>query len=50
MSVLSVIQDASAVIALNKPTVIFSSTEREHFELQVLVNSCARYVAQDYEW
>ncbi|WP_119392708.1 phage adaptor protein [Taklimakanibacter lacteus] len=50
MSVLTAIQNVSAVIALNKPTVVFSSTEREHFELQVLANSCARYIAQDYEW
>lgn len=50
MTVLSTIHNVSAVIALNKPSVVFSSTEREHFELQVLANSCARYIAQDYEW
>lgn len=50
MSVLTVIQNASAVIALNRPTVVFSSAEREHFELQVLANTCASYIARDYEW
>jgi len=50
MTVLSTIHNVSAVIALNKPSVVFSSTEREHFELQVLANSSARYIAQDCEW
>ena len=50
MSVLTAIQNASAVIALNRPTVVFSSAEREHFELQVLANSCASMIARDYEW
>ncbi len=50
MTVLSAIQNASAVIALNRPAVVFSSTEREHFELQVLANACASHIARDYEW
>jgi hypothetical protein len=50
MSVLTAIQNTTAVIALSRPTVVFSSTEREHFELQVLANSCASTVARDYEW
>lgn len=50
MSVLTAIQNASAVIALNRPAVVFSSAEREHFELQVLANTCAGAIARDYEW
>lgn len=50
MSVLTAIQSASSVIALDKPTVVYSSTDRELFELQVLANTCADYVAKDYEW
>lgn len=50
MSVLTAIQNACAVIALNKPSAVFSSTDREHFELQVLANTCASYIAKDYEW
>lgn len=50
MSVLTAIQNAAAVIALNRPAVVFSSAEREHFELQVLANTCANLVARDHEW
>jgi hypothetical protein len=50
MSVLSAIQNAAAVIALNRPAVLFSSAEREHFELQVLANTCANLIARDHEW
>lgn len=50
MTILSTIQRVTAVIALNKPAAVFSSTDREMFELQVLANTCGDYIAKDYEW
>lgn len=50
MTILSAIQNVSASISITKPDAVFSSQEREHFELQVLANSCASYIAKDYEW
>ena len=50
MGILSVIQNVSASISITKPEAVFSSQEREHFELQVLANACASYIAKDYEW
>lgn len=50
MTVLTAIQNVSAAIALDRPEAVFSSTEREHFELQVLANTCGLYIARDYEW
>lgn len=50
MSVLSAIQNACSVIGLTKPDAVYSSTAREHFELQVLANTCGDHIAKDYEW
>ncbi|MFZ5676314.1 MAG: hypothetical protein ACOZAM_25420 [Pseudomonadota bacterium] len=50
MTVLSAIQNAAASIALDRPETVFSSAEREHFELQVLANTAALHIAKDYEW
>ncbi|QIG49567.1 hypothetical protein G5V57_18725 [Nordella sp. HKS 07] len=50
MTILTAIQNVSAAIALNRPEAVFSSTEREHFELQVLANTAGLYIAKDYEW
>lgn len=50
MTVLTAIQNVSAAIALDRPEAVFSSTEREHFELQVLANTAGLHIAKDYEW
>lgn len=50
MTVLAAIQNATTVIGLTRPSVVFSSSDREHIELQALVNTCADYIAKDYEW
>jgi hypothetical protein len=50
MTVLTAIQNVSASIALDRPEAVFSSAEREHFELQVLANTAGLYIAKDYEW
>jgi hypothetical protein len=50
MTILSAIQNVSASISIASPEAVFSSTEREHFELQVLANQCASYIAKDHEW
>lgn len=50
MSVLTAIQNACAIIPLNRPDAVFASQEREHFELQVLANTAADHIAKDHEW
>jgi len=50
MTILTAIQNACAIIPLNRPDAIFASQEREHFELQVLANMAADHIAKDYEW
>ena len=50
MTILSAIQNVSAAISITRPEAVFSSQERELFELQVLANSSASYIARDYEW
>lgn len=50
MTILSAIQNVSSCISITTPATVFSSTEREHFELQVLANESASHIAKDYEW
>ena len=50
MTVLTAIQNACAILPLNRPDAVFSSQEREHFELQVLANTAAGHIAKDCEW
>jgi len=50
MTILSVIQSASAVFGLETPTAVFASTEREHIELGVLANEMAERIATAYDW
>lgn len=50
MSVLGKIQEVSSVIGLSRPTQVFSSTEREHIELQDCANEVRRQILERYEW
>ena len=51
MTVLTAIQNACGEgIPLNRPDAVFSSQEREHFELQVLANTAGAHIARDCEW
>ena len=50
MTVLSVIQDACAVIGLNIPDVVFTSTERESIELRTVANEMAKRIAEATDW
>lgn len=50
MTVLAAIQNLSSVIGIDKPVAVYGSTEREHFELQVLANKSAEEIAKAYEW
>jgi hypothetical protein len=50
MTVLSSIQRASTAIGLAVPSSVFSSTEREHLELQDVANTVARDIADFYDW
>ncbi|ESX13624.1 MULTISPECIES: hypothetical protein [unclassified Mesorhizobium] len=47
MTILSVIKDVCTVIGLTVPTAVFSSTDREHIELQSLANEMAQRIAFD---
>lgn len=47
MSILSVIKEVCPVIGLTVPTAVFSSTDREHVELQALANEMAKRIAFD---
>jgi hypothetical protein len=47
MSILSVIKQVCPVIGLTVPDAVFSSTDREHAELQALANEMARRIAFD---
>jgi len=50
LSVLTAVQQASTVIGITVPSVVFSSTERTMVEMQALVNSCARQILEEYDW
>jgi hypothetical protein len=50
MSVLTALQRASTAIGLAVPAAVFSSTEREHVELQDVANTVARDIADFYDW
>jgi hypothetical protein len=47
MSILSVIKQVCPVIGLTVPDTVFSSTDREHVELQALANEMAQRIAFD---
>lgn len=50
MTVLSVCQNVSLVIGLNKPDQVFSSTDREMQELGRLANEIAERLMLDFDW
>ena len=47
MTVLSVVQDASLSVGVERPTQLFANTGREALEFQSMVNECARMIAFD---
>lgn len=51
-SILGVIKDACKVIGVQVPDAVFSSTDREHVELQMIANEMAQRIAYDsnYDW
>jgi hypothetical protein len=50
VTILSVIQDISTTIGVEKPAAVFSSTEREHVELAALANEIAERIQHAYDW
>jgi hypothetical protein len=50
VTILSVIQDAATVIAMDVPTLVYGSTQREHVEIGALANTMAKRIARDYDW
>jgi hypothetical protein len=50
MTILTVTEGVAAVIGIDVPTVLFSSTEREHVELQHLANEMADRVWKAHDW
>lgn len=50
MTILSVAQDMSAYIGIDRPLALVSSTEVEHQELVSVANRAADYIARAYDW
>ena len=50
MTVLAAIKRACTPIGLGVPAAVFSSTEREHLELQDVANTVALEIADFYDW
>lgn len=50
MTILETVQSACSVLGLDVPSALFSSSEREHVELQYLANEMATRIAKAHEW
>ena len=50
MTILSVCQEVSQVIGLERPLGVMSSTEREHRELSALANEMAERILKAHDW
>lgn len=50
MTILSVTKEVAAVISIDIPTVLYSSTDRELVELQHLANEMAERIWQAHDW
>lgn len=50
MSVLTVVQDVSLLVGLERPTAVFSSTDREWREMQSVANEAAVVIARSHDW
>jgi hypothetical protein len=50
MTVLSVCQNVSLVIGIEKPDQVFASTDREYMELARLANEMAQAIADEHDW
>lgn len=50
MTLLSVVQGVCTVIGLDTPTVVATSTEREHVELLGVANEMAERISRGHEW
>lgn len=50
MTALSVVQQASLVLDLEYPSVVFSSTDRTWMEVGAMLNTCARQILEESDW
>lgn len=50
MTILSVCQNVSLVIGIDRPDQVFASTDREHLELARLANEIAQTIAKEHDW
>lgn len=50
MTALSIIQDASVNIGIERPTDFFGQSDRELQELQEIINACAKKIALAHDW
>ncbi len=50
MTILNVCKGVAPVIGLDIPTLVFTSTDREHIELAALANEMAERIASAHEW
>lgn len=49
-TILSIIQNVSMAIGVDKPTALFASTDREHQELARLANYAAEAIRDTFDW
>ena len=50
MTILTVTEGVAAVIGIDVPTVLYSSTDREHVELQHIANEMAERIWKAHDW
>ena len=50
MTVLSVIQDATLYLGIDKPSAVFSVSDRTELELAEMLNDCAIEIRDAYDW
>ncbi len=50
MTILTTVEGVAAVIGIDVPTGVFSSTDREHVELQHLANEMAERIWKAHDW
>ncbi|MCA0000958.1 MULTISPECIES: hypothetical protein [unclassified Mesorhizobium] len=50
MTILTVIQQAAMPVGLDKPLAVFTNTDREWQEMQVVANEAATVIAEAFDW
>lgn len=50
MTILDVVKSVAAVVDIDIPSVVYSSTDRTMIEMGVMANTCARQILEEYDW